>query len=127
MTGLGFLKMGHAALEVSDLNRAMRFYRDVLGLKPTWDGDPDWAQLALGGDDLSLVRKEGSKHPPHLGFRVQSREHLESAHQQLAAQGVLVEKVHGHRDGSMSFYFRDPDGNLLEAVWDPKHQQGNFK
>ena len=78
--------------------------RDVLGLKPTWEGDPDWAQLALGGDDLSLVRKDGSKHPPHLGFRVESRDKLKAAHEHLVARGVPVEKMHGHRDGSMSFY-----------------------
>jgi catechol-2,3-dioxygenase len=116
-----FLKMGHAALEVADLERSMKFYRDVLGLKPSWEGDPDWAQLKLGGDDLSLVKKEGSKHPPHLGFRVGSREALKLAHEHLATQGVRVERLHGHRDGSMSFYFSDPDGNLLEALWDPNY------
>jgi catechol-2,3-dioxygenase len=67
-----------------------------------------------------LVSKNHSKHPPHFGFRVSSREELQTAHAELKAKGVEVEKSSGHRDGSMTFYFKDLDGNILEAVWDPK-------
>ena len=115
-----FSRMGHVAIEVSDLERSMKFYRDLLGLEARWSKDADWANLKLGNDDLSLVKKSpGQIHPPHFGFRVKSREELKAAHEKLSTAGVSVEPISGHRDGSISFYFRDPDGNHLEAVWDP--------
>jgi catechol 2,3-dioxygenase-like lactoylglutathione lyase family enzyme len=117
-------RMGHVAIEVSDLSRALTFYRDVLGLKPQWVGDEDWANLSLGGDDLSLVRSQGSVHPPHLGFYVDQEIDLQHMHSYLTVQGVKVEPIHPHRDGSKSFYFVDPDQNLLEILWMPQHNSG---
>ena len=114
--------MGHSALTVSDLSESLKFYKDVLGCTSIWETDDDWAQLGLGPDDLSLVqRKEGkSLHPPHIGFQVASYEDLVKMHAQLQAQGVKVEDIHPHRDGTASFYFRDPSNNILEALWDDR-------
>ena len=115
-----FSRMGHVAIEVSDLERSIKFYRDLLGLRARWEKDSDWANLKLGHDDVSLVQKSPhQKHPPHVGFRVNTRAELNLAFESLASAGVPVEPISGHRDGSISFYFRDPDGNHLEAVWDP--------
>ena len=40
-------------------------------------------------------------------------------HDQLKADGVAVGGVHDHRDGTASFYLRDPEGNWLEMLYDP--------
>jgi len=114
-----FVKMGHAAIHVSDLKKSIEFYQNVLGFKDFWTGDEDWANLKLGPDDLSLVRKAGFRHPPHLGLRVKSESELEAAHLRLKEAGVKIQKIHAHRDGTKSFYFCDPDNNFLEALWDP--------
>ena len=114
-----FKKMGHAGIQVADLNRALAFYRDVLGFQVDWDGDPDWANVSLGGDDLGLIRVPPAKHPPHMGLRVDTKEDLRQAHADLQKRGVETGAIKGHRDGSMSFYFRDPDGHQLEALWMP--------
>lgn len=114
-----FVKMGHAALLVSDLKRSIEFYRDVLGFEDRWTKDEDWANLGLGPDDLSLVRRAGARHPPHLGLRVASEADLEAFHAKLQTTSVKVQKIAEHRDGSKSFYFTDPDNNILEALWDP--------
>jgi catechol 2,3-dioxygenase len=111
--------MGHVGIQVKDVPRAVAFYRDQLGFDVEWDGDADWANVSLGGDDLGLILKETGKHPPHIGLRVDSRKDLEAAHLALKSQGIAVEAIRGHRDGSMSFYFQDPDGHHLEALWMP--------
>lgn len=112
--------MGHAALFVDDIQEASKFYKDVLELNPVWEGDEDWANYELGGDDLSLVKRKGAKHPPHLGFYVGSKADLKSMHEKVKASGVKVETIDLHRDGTESFYFTDPDGNLLEMIFDPR-------
>ena len=48
-----------------------------------------------------------------------ARAHVDVVHQQLKAQGVHVGAVHDHRDGTASFYFRDPEGNWLEMLYEP--------
>lgn len=122
MTKVNFLRMGHSALVVTDLKQSIAFYRDVLGCKSIWEADSDWAQLGLGPDDISLVQKKEGKslHPPHVGFQVATYEDLVKMHAQLKDQGVSVEGVKGHRDGTASFYFRDPSNNILEALWDDR-------
>jgi catechol 2,3-dioxygenase-like lactoylglutathione lyase family enzyme len=115
--------MGHVAIHVKDVDRAVAFYKDVLGLNGNWIGDQDWANVNVGHDDLSLVRKEGHRHPPHLGFRVASREDLEQAHRELSEGGYEPDDIHTHRDKTVSFYFTDPDGNILEALWDPRENK----
>jgi len=114
-----FQRMGHVGIQVANVQRALEFYRDCLGFRVQWDGSEDWANVSLGGDDLGLIRKAEAKHPPHLGLRVQSKEDLQKAHAQLQSKGIPVEPLKGHRDGSISFYFRDPDDNILEALWMP--------
>ncbi|HVJ65991.1 MAG TPA: VOC family protein [Bdellovibrionota bacterium] len=112
--------MGHAALFVEDIPRASKFYKDVLDLNPVWEGDQDWSNFELGGDDLSLVKKKGAVHPPHLGFYVASLGDLHTMHARVKATGVKTESIDLHRDGTSSFYFRDLDNNLLEMIFDPR-------
>jgi len=115
-----FYRMGHSALRVTRLDESLRFYKEILGLEPVWEGDEDWAQLKLGPDDLSLIQEGASEHPPHLGFQVRERAELDVLHARLFKEGVKVAPIKGHRDGTASFYFWDPSGNTLEALWDPR-------
>lgn len=115
---MAFKKMGHAAIQVRNLEKSLTFYREVLGFQGQWTGDADWANLRLGPDDLSLVRQDGAVHPPHLGLRVDTEAELVAEHARLKEAGVKVGMIKKHRDGSHSFYFADPDGNILEGLWD---------
>ena len=106
---------------VSDINRALAFYRDKLGLKCInlmLNLRNTWAELDAGGVILGLeeVRKRGvSKRPPWGGaivsFRVpnieQAKANLENKEVHFTTEIMFFEKVKVAQ-------FKDPDGNLLE-------------
>ncbi|MBV9463426.1 MAG: VOC family protein [Verrucomicrobiae bacterium] len=115
-----FERMGHVAIQVADVERAAKFYRDVLGLEPAWKVDPDWTILTCGRDDLALIRKGPNvHHPPHFGLRVASLAEVDAAYEAIKDKVKIVKEPKLHRDGSKSFYFDDPDGNPVEVIFDP--------
>jgi catechol 2,3-dioxygenase-like lactoylglutathione lyase family enzyme len=112
--------MGHVAIHVSDVERSVRFYRDLLGLEPGWKTEEDWTILTCGEDDLALIKKTpGALHPPHFGFRVDSAAQVDAAYERLKDKVRITKAPADHRDGSRSFYFDDPDGNAVEIIFDP--------
>ena len=73
----------------------------------------DWAMLRdTRGFGIALL-PPGSKHPPHLGLRVETREQLEAAAQR---EGRPVKE---HRDRSVSFYTRGAGGHAVELIYYP--------
>jgi catechol 2,3-dioxygenase-like lactoylglutathione lyase family enzyme len=124
------------ALYVDDLERAARFYEEILDLRPlTADArlrayDVGGASVLLlfrRGSTLATVHLPGGVIPPHDGsgpvhvaFAV-SAEDLAVWEQRLRRQAVAVEGRTDWPRGGKSLYFRDPDGHLLElatpGVW----------
>jgi catechol 2,3-dioxygenase-like lactoylglutathione lyase family enzyme len=128
-------------LAVEDLERALAFYRDALGL-PTSGVvatdlvDPKTGAAGAivivkldGGLVLSLYpRSELAKDaavpagPPQsgefsLGQLVASRADVDRILEQAAAAGASVTPPHDRPWGIYSGYFRDPDGHLWEIIW----------
>lgn len=76
------LGLRHAAVPVSDLKRAVKFYCDVLGFAPYHTTDTDWAMVRHAGTTVSLVKTPShavlspppkpGHHPAHLGFLLDS-------------------------------------------------------
>ena len=115
-----FQRMGHVAIHVSDVERSVQFYRDILGLKSGWKVEDDWTILTCGKDDLALIKTGPDvHHPPHLGFRVDSPEQVDAVYERLKGKVKITKGLITHRDKSRSFYFQDPDGNQLEVLFDP--------
>ena len=56
---------------------------------------------------------------PHFAFHFQNRAAVDDVHARLKAEGVHVGAVHDHRDGTASFYLKDPEGNWLEMLYEP--------
>jgi catechol 2,3-dioxygenase-like lactoylglutathione lyase family enzyme len=119
------------SLYVDDLERAARFYGDVLGLK-TLTSDVRFRAYDVGGKSVLLVfrrgftletvRMPGGTIPPHDGhgplhiaFAI-GREELADWEARLAAHGVEIEGRTKWSRGGESVYFRDPDGHLLELA-----------
>lgn len=103
--------MDHIAVNSEDLQRDVREYERIgFRLETLYD---DWAMLRDGrGFGIALLA-QGSKHPPHLGLRVETREALEEA---AAREGRPLKE---HRDRSVSFYTKGIGGHAVEVIYYP--------
>lgn len=110
-------RLGHVAICVQDVGRAVEFYQN-LGMEVAWQ-DADWAYLKAGDDGLALLGPGYKQAGPHFGFVFADRLPMETAYEQLKTQGLPVTDIHNHRDGTASFYCKDPDGNWFEYLYEP--------
>ncbi len=123
-------------LAVGDLERALDFYRDGLGLESrgviATAGAIAMFKLR-GGLILSIYpRTELAKDakvplgPPKtgefsLGHAVASKAEVDAVLTQAQAAGAtLTDRAHDRPWGIYSGYFRDPDGHLWEVLWNPQ-------
>ena len=122
--------MRHLALTVSDVDRCCAFYQRVFGMKIVWQPDPDNAYLSSGCDNLALHGDGGDPSAPrldHLGFISATIADLESAWEWAQSERLdIVHPLRRHRDGSVSFYIRDPDGNVIQVLYEPNISPRNI-
>ena len=118
-TTINVRRLGHVAVRVKDVNRAKSFYIS-LGMKLVWD-DPDWCYLEAppGNDGLALLGPGYTKAGPHFAFHFSNKSEVEDAYKMLSQSDVQVGSFHEHRDGTASFYLKDPEGNWLEMLYHP--------
>ncbi|MEL7086353.1 MAG: VOC family protein [Cyanobacteria bacterium P01_A01_bin.3] len=109
--------LGHVAIQVADISKALEFYR-TLGMTVVWE-DSDWAYVKAGEDGLALLGPGYKAAGPHFGFVFRDRDHLEAEHQRIAQLGVKLGAIHDHRDGTASCYGKDLDGNVFELLYEP--------
>jgi catechol 2,3-dioxygenase-like lactoylglutathione lyase family enzyme len=102
----------HVATECNDIPATIEFYFQYFPEVEVLYQDATWAFLTVGGARIALVTP--GEHPPHICFRVDTRDEL----QRQADMHTRPIKL--HRDRSESFYFNDPSGNVLEVVWYPE-------
>ena len=123
MTRPRHLGLHHAALYVSDLEEARRFWVDLMGYAVEWEPDPDNVYLCSGLDNLALHRGEpptGAQKLDHLGVIVATAEDVAQWEAFLVGEGVeLVQATKLHRDGATSCYVRDPAGTLVQILHHP--------
>ena len=102
---------------VTDLDRAVAFYRDVLGLQPTRRDGGSWAQFELNGRRFALHGVgEGQPMSPGGATAVFEVADLDAAAGMLATRDIAV--VHeGEVEGFARFCsFLDPDGNTVQLI-----------
>ena len=112
----------HIHFAVRDLKRSLKFYGDVFGLQVKfWVGSSMVFLGTPGGADPITLRQATDGEPvgpdggfAHFGFRLQSKDDLEKAIQQvIRAGGSLLERGE-HEPGHPYAYRSDPDGYVIE-------------
>lgn len=118
--GFGLDQIGQIAVPVSDVERAIAFYRDILGMQFLFQAPPGLGFFNCGGVRLMLdaPAKTQSNHSSIIYYRVPD---LQAAFETLSSRGVafeadphLIAKLPDHE--LWMAFFRDPDDNLLALM-----------
>ena len=134
------VRIGHVHLKVADLERALAFYRDVLGFEVTQRLGRQAAFLSAGGYHhhigLNTWESAGGVPPArgttglyHVAILYPTRALLADALRRVFAAGLELEGASDH-GVSEALYLRDPDDNGVELYWDrppeqwPRNAQG---
>lgn len=126
-------------LGVDDLDRAVRFYRDGLGLSTPGVVGTEFEHGAVaffdlqGGLKLALWPRTSIAHdagipltPPSttdlaIGHNVSSKAEVDAVMEQAGGAGaVVVKPAQDTFWGGYAGYFQDPDGHLWEVAWNPQ-------
>ncbi|PRD37072.1 UNVERIFIED_CONTAM: catE [Trichonephila clavipes] len=135
-------RIGHVHLKVSDLDRALAFYSDILGFPLTQRYGRDAAFLGAGGYHhhigLNTWESKGGKPPApgttglyHTAFLYPDRKALANVLKRLVEAGIQLDGAADH-GVSEAIYLRDPDGNGVELYRDrdeadwPRDAAGNL-
>jgi catechol 2,3-dioxygenase len=121
-------RIGHVHLRVADLERAIAFWRDVMGFTLTQRYGDQAAFLGAGGYHhhigLNTWESRGAPPPPpghtglyHVAVLYPDRAALAQALRRVLAAGVPLDGAADH-GVSEAIYFRDPDGNGVEIYRD---------
>lgn len=123
-----FLKIKETCLYLRDMEKAKAFYNSTLGLpvihheagKHIFFKAGTSVLLCFNADDSRLKTSP----PPHYGggkqhfaFEVLTRDY-EQVKKEIAAKGISITATLQWASGAESFYFEDPEGNVLEIVPD---------
>jgi catechol-2,3-dioxygenase len=125
---MNFLKIKETCLYVHDLELAKKFYEETLGLSAINYVPGKHLFLRAGSSVLLIFNPEDSKKksspPPHyasgnqhFAFEVRATEY-QSAKDELKSKGIKIIDEVVWKSGKESFYFKDPEGNILEIVPD---------
>ena len=120
--------IGHVHLKVADIDRALGFYRDVLGFEVQQRMGDQAAFISAGGYHhhigLDTWESKGASPPPrgttglyHVAIRYPTRAALGDALRRLVDAGIALEGATDH-GVSEALYLRDPDDNGVELYVD---------
>jgi catechol 2,3-dioxygenase len=127
------MRIGHVHLRVSDLDRSIAFYRDVIGLELQQRYGAQAAFLSAGGYHHHLGLNTWDSlggapaprgHPGlyHVAFVYPDRAALARALKHVLDLGIDLEGAADH-GVSEAVYFSDPDKNGIELYWDRPVQE----
>jgi catechol 2,3-dioxygenase len=125
--------IGHVHLKVSDLDRALAFYRDVLGFDVMQRMGDEAAFLSAGGYHhhlgLNTWESKGASPPPrrttglyHVAIRYPDRKALAGALKRLVEARVPLSGASDH-GVSVALYLQDPDENGIELYYDRPREE----
>ena len=121
-------RIGHVHLRVSDLDRAVGFYRELMGFDLVTRFGDQAAFLSAGGYHhhvgLNTWQSAGGSPPPpgstglyHFAVNYPTRRDLAAALRRLLDGGWSMDGASDHGTHE-AIYLHDPDGNGIELAWD---------
>ena len=121
-------RIGHVHLKVADLNRALEFYRDLLGFEVTMMYGSQAAFISAGGYHhhigLNTWESFGAPPPPpghpglyHMAIVYPTQAELADAWERLNESKIPLDGASDH-GVSQALYLHDPDHNGIELYWD---------
>lgn len=122
--------INHVVFNVNDLDAAVKFYTEVVGMKLILKFEDRRMAFVSFGDrhhDIGLFEVGGTAEHDRQwhGFNHLAVEYaggpeiLDQLHQRLIEKGAKIDNLEGHNAGRhKSVYFFDPDGNRLEFYWE---------
>ena len=125
--------IGHVHLKVADIDRALAFYRDVLGFELMQRHGDQAAFVSAGGYHhhlgLNTWESRGGAPPPpgttglyHVAIRYPTRRALADALRRLRDARIPLVGASDH-GVSEALYLNDPDENGLELYWDRPQEE----
>jgi catechol 2,3-dioxygenase len=125
--------IGHVHLKVADIDRALGFYRDVLGFEVMQRFGDEAAFLSAGGYHhhlgLNTWESRGGSPPApgttglyHVAIRYPDRATLADALRRVLEAGIRITGASDH-GVSEAIYLRDPDGNGVELYRDRPREE----
>jgi catechol 2,3-dioxygenase-like lactoylglutathione lyase family enzyme len=118
-------KIATTVVPVADVDRAIEFYTDKLGLEKRIDvpfgGQYRWVEVAPGDSETTIALAPPPEGKPsgnrETGISLYTKD-IDGYHAQLKADGVDVDDEVGRMGGPVPplFWFRDPEGNTLMVV-----------
>ena len=130
-------RIGHVHLKVSDLERAIRFYRDIMGFELVTRLGDEAAFLSAGGYHhhigLNTWTSRGGSPPArgttglyHFAINYPTRKDLAIALKRLLDGGWSVDGASDHGTHE-AIYLHDPDFNGIELAWDRHRSEWPWK
>jgi catechol 2,3-dioxygenase len=117
-------EIGHVVLNVTDVERSARFYRDVVGFQLARyrpDGSAAFLTCGVVHHNLALFKAPAGARPiekgaiglNHFAFRLDDYATLQAAYRRLVDAHAVIDHVVDH-GMTRSVYFQDPDGIVME-------------
>jgi catechol-2,3-dioxygenase len=125
------IQLGHVALRVRDVDRAVEFYSEVLGLDVKRKGRVSFLGAREDAShELALMPLPADAPGPdparvgmyHFAWEMASFEELERLHKRLLASGTQIAGYSESNDSANVMFF-DPEGNEIEALWEPTREE----
>lgn len=128
-------KIGHVHLKVSDIDKALAFYKDLLGFQITQRYGASAVFISAGGYHHHIgLNTWHSKNSPPAPVRSCGLYHAAILYSQRKDLAVILKRLtdagyplSGADHGvSEAIYLNDPDGNGVELYWDRPKEQWQF-
>ena len=117
----GSLSIGHVGVPVANPRELAVFYSDLLGLEQSMAGSipplGDFVFLSRRAEDeLPLIALFTEAKSRHTAIEVEILAALKNVYAHSKAKGIQISFAMTH-GSSLSLYFHDPEGNMLEVFW----------